>query len=320
MPPGRVIVNFETGTSGTRSKVVRMPPLKLSMRPTRSTSTWPCEMGDEVRQRVVGRAQVDRPFERLAEQRRDRPRLAVDRFLRAVVGGELDPGADLPEAGLVEEERVRQGDRGAGRCWRRPACALRIARRRGCLARLVAPKRRRFSFGRKPSGVAVVQLDRVGDREGREGRRIGRVGAAALEGAGGGQFRAVGPVEGEFVPVDVDGDRADVELGAAEDVRDRVGDGVDLRRFGIEEERHPDDDGAEVEGPGERRGDDHERERRALVGAGEVGLAVDLQRRGAGAGGDRGDADLALVGTARRWPSRPRRRVPPPRRSPAGGQ
>ena len=40
----------------------------------------------------------------------------------------------------------------------------------------------------------------------------------------------------------------------------------------------PDDDVAEVEGPGERRGDDHQRERRPLVGTGEVGLAADLQR------------------------------------------
>src|SRR6476646_6992197 len=41
LPPGKVTTNFETGTSGTRPKVVRMPPRKLSIRPTRSTVTWP---------------------------------------------------------------------------------------------------------------------------------------------------------------------------------------------------------------------------------------------------------------------------------------
>ena len=41
-------------------------------------------------------------------------RVAVDRVLRAVVGGELDPGADLRQVALVEDQRARQDDRGAG--------------------------------------------------------------------------------------------------------------------------------------------------------------------------------------------------------------
>ena len=40
-----------------------------------------------------------------------------------------------------------------------------------------------------------------------------------------------------------------------EDRRDRVGDGVDLGRFGVDVEGDADDDGAEVEGTGDRRGD-----------------------------------------------------------------
>jgi len=42
LPPCMVRTNLETGASGTESNVVRIPPLWLSMRPTRSTSIWPC--------------------------------------------------------------------------------------------------------------------------------------------------------------------------------------------------------------------------------------------------------------------------------------
>jgi hypothetical protein len=46
-----------------------------------------------------------------------------------------------------------------------------------------------------------------------------------------------------------------IELGAPEHVRDRVGDRVDPRGVGVDEQGHPDDDRAEVEGAGEGRGD-----------------------------------------------------------------
>ena len=46
----------------------------------------------------------------------------------------------------------------------------------------------------------------------------------------------------------------------------------------VDLERGPDDDVAEVVGPGDRRDDDHEAERRALVGAGEVDLAGQVER------------------------------------------
>jgi hypothetical protein len=53
-----------------------------------------------------------------------------------------------------------------------------------------------------------------------------------------------------------------------EDARQRVGDGFDDRRFGIEVERGADRDDAEIEGAGDGRGDDLDRERGAFVGAG----------------------------------------------------
>ena len=45
-----------------------------------------------------------------------------------------------------------------------------------------------------------------------------------------------------------------------EDRRQGVGDGVDLGGFGVDVEGGADDDGAEVEGAGDRRGDDRQAE------------------------------------------------------------
>src|SRR5215207_7209316 len=52
------------------------------------------QVGDQVGELVVGGAQVDRPVEGIGEQRADRAGVAVDRALRALIGGELHPGAD----------------------------------------------------------------------------------------------------------------------------------------------------------------------------------------------------------------------------------
>ena len=87
---------------------------------------------------------------------------------------------------------------------------------------------------------------------------------------------------------------------------------MDLRRFGVDEQRHPHHDRAQVEGPGRGGGDDRQGERRALVGAGEEGLAFDRERRGAGAG-------------ARPWRRRPgswpgSSSLPPRRRRAGGGR
>ena len=110
---------------------------------------------------------------------------------------------------------------------------------------------------------------------------------------------AVGRVEGEVVAVEVDQDRAQAQRDAFEDLGQGIGDGGDLGGFGIDVKGRPDDDVAEVIGAGDRRGDHGEAERRALVGAGEVDLAGDVDGVGAGAGaGDRG-ADLGGGGAAR---------------------
>ena len=109
---------------------------------------------------------------------------------------------------------------------------------------------------------------------------------------------AVGRVEGEAGAVEVDVDRAQAQRDAVEDLRQRVGDDVALGGCGVEEERVADDDGAEVEGAGDRRGDDGEAQRGAFVGAGEVGLAVGVEGVGAGAGAD-GDGADARGGAAR---------------------
>ena len=54
------------------------------------------QVGDQIRQLVGRAAQVDRAFDRVVEQRRDRAGEAVDRGGGALPGGELDPGADVP--------------------------------------------------------------------------------------------------------------------------------------------------------------------------------------------------------------------------------
>ena len=119
-------------------------------------------------------------------------------------------------------------------------------------------------------------------------------------------------------------DRAQAQRDAFEDLGQGIGDGGDLGGFGVDLERGPDDDVAEVIGARDRRGDHREAERGALVGAGEVDLAGDVDGVGAGAGaGDRGAdlgggraAGLGLLGEA--GVARVRRRRRAPRRSSRG--
>ena len=73
------------------------------------------EADDQVGEFVGGvGAQVDVAGEGVVEQRRGRRGLAVDRAGRALVGGELGPGADLADVGVVEEGGFRQLDLGRG--------------------------------------------------------------------------------------------------------------------------------------------------------------------------------------------------------------
>ena len=88
-------------------------------------------------------------------------------------------------------------------------------------------------------------------------------------------------------------DRAQAQRDAFEDLRQGIGDGGDLGGFGIDVEGDADDDVAEVIGTGDRRGDHGEAQRGALVGAGEVDLAGEVDGVGAGAGAGLSGADLA---------------------------
>src|SRR5215212_3365906 len=87
--------------------------------------------------------------------------------------------------------------------------------------------------------AAAVCFEGSADFRGREGARVERVPSSTVEGAGGRFFAAVGAVEGEVLAVDVDEDRADVELGAPEDIGDVARLRVDLRGLGVEEEGYP---------------------------------------------------------------------------------
>ena len=95
---------------------------------------------------------------------------------------------------------------------------------------------------------------------------------------------AVGRVEGKAGAVEVDHDLAQAQGDAVEDLRQRVGDGGDLGGFGVDLERGADDDVAEVIAAGDGGDDEDEGERGALVGAGEVDLAGQVEGVGAGAG------------------------------------
>ena len=116
--------------------------------------------------------------------------------------------------------------------------------------------------------------------------------------------RAVGRVDREVRLVDVDLDRAHPDRDAADDRRHGVGDGGDVGVERVDVEGDPDDDDAVVVGPGERRGDRDQGERRALEGAGEVHPPDRVEGVAARPGGDVRGADLARGGAARLRPAR----------------
>ena len=86
-----------------------------------------------------------------------------------------------------------------------------------------------------------------------------------------------------------------MDRDALDDVGDRIGAGgveEDFAGFGVDLEGLADDDGADVEGADDAGGDRDDRERRAVVGAGEVDLARGVGEGGADAGAGQGAADL----------------------------
>ena len=87
-------------------------------------------------------------------------------------------------------------------------------------------------------------------------------------------------------------------------VRHGVGDRRHLRVVRIDVERDPDDDGAVVVRPGQRRGDRDEAERRALEGAGQVHLADRVEGWAPGPAATLRGPDLRLGRAARGWPAR----------------
>ena len=122
---------------------------------------------------------------------------------------------------------------------------------------------------------AVGDLEGVVDRD-RGFLGVGEGGAGAGQGRGGDGRFAAGRVDREVGTGDVDADVAQVQRDAADDVGDRVGGlGVDrdLGGEGVDLDRRADDDHAEVEGADQGRVDGGDRDRRAVVGAGQVELA-----------------------------------------------
>ena len=200
--------------------------------------------------------QVDRALERVVEQRREGPRIAVDRVLRAVVRRRTGPGCRPSPGCPGRGSASAAGSSPRERCWRRPPVAAAPRAASGSWRAGSPPKRRRKSFGPKLEPVAARRLERRRDR--RRGRRPpGRVGLApppSSEPAKANCEQLVGLSE-KFGAVELHRDRADVEQGAAVDVRDRVGDRAHLGGARVDEQRHPHHDRAEVERPGRGGGD-----------------------------------------------------------------
>ena len=151
--------------------------------------------------------------------------MAVDRGRRAAgsvaaVCGELHPGADRLDVGLFEEGRVGQRDDGLLKL-ASPARGVTIAFRAGCSARLVPPFSFRASFGLKPSEAQLAAWKRPTRRPG-VSSGAEDVGPPPKRVARGSRRIAVGRVEGEFGPIDVDPQVPQVQRDALEDVGDRV--------------------------------------------------------------------------------------------------
>ena len=109
LPPAMSRTNSETGASGTRFEAGPQAAALGGCRsgPTSSMSNWPWRSATRSGSLWLLDAQVDVPAQRLVEQRGDRGRGAVDRVRRAGVGGELDPGADGADVGVVEQLVLR---------------------------------------------------------------------------------------------------------------------------------------------------------------------------------------------------------------------
>ena len=236
LPPNSVRLKSVTGTSGTASKVFRSAPLTESVLPASSISIgWlegPLKPTTRSGSLLAGGAQVDVAGQRVVEQRRGRRGGAVDRPRRAGVGGELDPGADLADVGVVEEGRLRQLDLGGGDVGV-AGPGGQGAWRLGWARRLTLPLSASFRFGLKPRSLQPPTWKRLRGRGSCCRRCWSR---AALTDIG----AAVGRVEGEVGAVELGRDRAQPQRDAVEDRRaagrrrrDLGGGGVEVeRRFG----------------------------------------------------------------------------------------
>ena len=213
------------------------------------------------------------PAQRLVEQRGDRGRGAVDRVGRAGVRGELHPGADGADVRVVEQLVLRHRDRDLGEVG---------------FARLGLQDR--------PEGRVAAALGRPDelDVQLRVEAEAGAVGGLEV-----GLTRVTEPPSSpEIVASTENGsqlvglsvkpgrsrlttDRARPQRDPFEDLRQRVGDRADLGGDRVDRDGDPDGDVAEVVGPGDRRNDDEQAQRRALIWTGEVDLPRRVERVGA---------------------------------------
>src|SRR5512146_2082211 len=260
------------------------------------------QVDQHVRQRVAGRGQVDRALEHFVEQRRACLGVPIDRVLRAFLGGQLDPRADRLDVTLIEDRRPRQDERRAAQVGVAAAGFDNRPEPRvgGPLGRVLAAEDLRKELRLELQRLAFSRPEFVRGLRFKPGARVGRVAAAAEDPRADLERFATGRgVDGEVRAVDRDVDRADVELHPAEYVWNRVGDGMDFGRFGVDVDRRPHRHRAEVIRAGDGGRDEQEADRSPFVRSRQVDLARRVERRRAGAGGDVHGSDEAVGRAAR---------------------
>ena len=248
------------------------------------------QVGDQVRQLVVGGDQVDRALQLACSSSGVlRFGVAVDRACRAGLRGQLRPRADRLDVALVEEQRVRQRQRRAAEVGvafagfeDRPQ--LRVLRPLGR-----PPNSRACSFGLKPSLLQPVAWNGALTGVGAERRRVGRVGAAAVD------RRRWSPAAAQLVGLSMNLLRStltSIERMSSLTPPNTSGIGSETALTwavsGLTLSATRTTTVPRSNGPATAGRDHRQRERGALVGAGEVGLAAELERARAGAGVGRG--------------------------------
>ena len=217
-PPWKANTAHSTGTSGTDSKVVRMPPLTESMRPTRFGGVRPRRRATRSGRGWSEERRIS-PFDGLVEQWRDRLGVTVDRGGGAVLA-RTAPGCRRCLYGRSRGTRTWGGRRGGAML--ASGAAQGGEEEAGWSPRWVPP-RAEEELRLEGQGGAVgglEALEQVGGGVIGGGEEVatgaGEVGVDLLLGA-------AGRVEDKFGTIEVDAEVADADRDALVDLGEGIG-------------------------------------------------------------------------------------------------